>query len=81
MEVEGTPCNISTKNLESKELEVFGKVGCEIASRDIETCDRFANNNDRIIVTFSKRKNCNQVMSAKSDLRKVKLEDVKVNRG
>ena len=53
MEVEGTPCNISNKNLESKELEVFGKVGCEIASRDIETCDRFANNNDRIIVTFS----------------------------
>ena len=35
LEVKGIPCDISNKNLESKVSEVFSKVGCEIASRDI----------------------------------------------
>ena len=57
-------------------MEVFSKVGYEIDSRDIEACHRLTNNNDQIIDKFSQRKDCNQVMSAKSDLQKVKLEEV-----
>ena len=75
LEVSGIPRDVSNENLESKVLEVFSKVGCEISSRDIEACHRLTNN-DRVIVKFLRRKDCNQVMSVKRDLRKVKLEDI-----
>ena len=61
--------------MESKVLEVFSKVGCEILSRDIEACHRLTNN-DRVIVKVLQRKDCDQVLSVKRDLRKLKLEDI-----
>ena len=51
------------------------KVGCEVFSRDIEACHRLMNN-DKVIDKFLRRKDCDQVMSVKTDLRKVKLEDI-----
>ena len=60
----------------SKVLEVFNKVGCKIPSRDIEACHRLTNSNDRIIVTFMQRKDCNMVMPVIRRLQNVKLEDV-----
>ena len=51
------------------------KVGCEFFSRDIEACHRLMNN-DKVIDKFLRRKDCDQVMSVKTDLRKVKLEDI-----
>ena len=75
LEVAGIPCDVSNENLESKVLEVFSKVGCEILSRDIEACHRLTNN-DRVIVKFLRRKDCDQVLSVKRDLRKIKLEDI-----
>ena len=41
--------NCGHSSLESKVVEVFSKVGCEILSRNIEACHRLTNN-DRIIV-------------------------------
>ena len=77
LEVTGIPRHLSNKNLESKVLEVFSKVGCEILSRNIEACHCLTNNN-RVIVKFLRRKDCDQVVSAKRELRKVKLEDISV---
>ena len=54
LEVAGIPCDVSNENLESKVLEVFSKVGCEILSRDIEACHCLTNN-DRVIVKFASR--------------------------
>ena len=76
LEVVVIPVDVSNKDLESKVLELFNNVSCEILSRDIESCHRLTNINDRIIVKFLRRKDCDQVMSMKRDLRKVKLEDV-----
>ena len=56
-------------------FEVFSKVGCEILSCDIETC-HLLSNNDRATVKFLRRKDCDQVMSVKRDVRKVKFEDI-----
>ena len=75
LEVAGIPRDVSNENLESKVLEVFSKVGCEILCRDIEACHRLTNN-DRVIVKFLRRKECDQVLSIKRGLRKVKLEDI-----
>ena len=75
MKVAGIPRDVSNKNLESKVLEVFSKVGCEILSRDIEACHGLTNS-ERVIVKFLRRKDCDQVLSVKRDLRKVKLKDI-----
>ena len=76
LDVVGIPVDVSNKDVESKVLEVFNNVGCEILSRDIETGDCVTNINDRIIVKLLRRKDFLQVMSVKRDLLKIKLEDV-----
>ena len=73
--VAGIPRDVSNENLESKLLKVFSKVSCEILSHDVEACHCLTNN-DRVIVKFLRRKNCDQVLSVKRDLRKIKLEDI-----
>ena len=75
MKVAGIPRDVSNENLESKVLEVFSKVGCEILSRDIEACHGLTNS-ERVIVKFLRRKDCDQVLSVKRDLRKIKIEDI-----
>ena len=53
LEVAGIPHDFSIENLESKVLEVFNKVGCEIHSSDIEAFHLLTNSIDRIMVKFS----------------------------
>ena len=77
LEVAGIPRDVSNEDLESKVLKVFSKVGCVIFSRDIEACYCLTNNH-KIIVKFLRRKDCDQVMSVKRGLRKVKLEDIRL---
>ena len=77
LEVAGIPRDVSNENLESKVLEVFSKVDCEILSRDSEACHRLTNN-DRVIVKFLRKKDFDQVSSVKRDLRKIKLEDIRL---
>ena len=55
--VAGISCDVSDENVESKVLKVLCKVGCEILSPDIEACHRLTNN-DRVIVKFLRRKDC-----------------------
>ena len=75
LEVAGIPRDVSNENLESKVLEVFSKVGFEILSHDIEACYCLSNN-DIVIVKFLRGKDCDQVLSVKRNLRKMKLEDI-----
>ena len=75
LEVAGIPRDVSNDNLESKVFEGFSKVGSEMLSRDIGACHRLTKN-DRVIVKFLRRKDCDQVLSAKRDLQKIKLEDI-----
>ena len=46
------------------------------ASNRIEACHRISKKISTVIVTFSWRKDCQQVLAAKMDLRKIKMEDV-----
>ena len=69
LEVAGIHRDVSNENLESKVLDVFSKVGCEMLSRNIVACHRLTNN-DRIIVKFLRRKDCGQVLYFKRDYEK-----------
>ena len=75
-EVVGIPNSVDSNELEDKVLTVFQKIGCELSPRDLEACHRLRKNSDRVIVKFSRRKDCEQIMSVKKDLIKVKMQDI-----
>ena len=62
---------MSREVLEEKVLNVFGKLGCDISPDRIEACHRVGRTNDTVIVTFSRRKDCQHVWNVKKDLRKL----------
>ena len=57
-------------------LTIFKKIGSEVSPRDIEACHRLKKDNDRVIVKFSRRKDCEQIMSVKKDLKHLKMQEV-----
>ena len=70
IEVVGIPDNVNNNELEHKALTVFKKIGCEIPPRDLEACHRLRKNSDRVTVTFSHRKDSEQIMSVKKGFEK-----------
>ena len=62
--------------MEEKVIQVFEKVGCNIDSSNIEECHCITKRNDRVIVKFSRQKDCQQVLSVKKNLQKLKMEDI-----
>ena len=61
--------------LEEKIIQVSEKVGCSIDSSNIEACHRITKKNDRVIVKFFRRKDCQRVLSFKKNLQKLKMEN------
>ena len=43
---------------------------------NVEACHRIGKNNDRVIIKFSKRKECLQVLSVKKDLKNLDMVDI-----
>lgn len=76
LEVSGIPISISDDNLEKKVLKVFEKMGVTIHADNIEACHRLKSGSDRTIVKFSKRKDCQQVMKVKKDLKNMDFSDI-----
>ena len=57
-------------------MNVFKKLGCSIPPDRTEACHRVSKNSATVIIRFSRRKDCQQVLPVKKDLRKTKMEDV-----
>ena len=74
---------METDVLQQKYVHIFKKLGCNIPSKCIEACHRVSKKSATVIVKFSGRKDCQQVLTVKKDLRKIKMEDltyhVKIN--
>ena len=64
--------------LEEKVLNIFGKLACDIPPEQIEGCHRISKKSSTVVVTFTKRKDCQLVWSVKKDLHKIKMVDVKL---
>ena len=58
--------------LETKVLSIFEKVGCTIDPGFIDDCHLLGKNNDRVIIKFSRRKDCKQVLQVKKRLEGLK---------
>ena len=76
IEVAGVPNSVNNNELEDKVLTAFQKIGCELSPWDLEACHQLRKNSYRVIVKFSRRKDCEQIMSVKIDLKKVKMQDI-----
>ena len=81
LEVAGIPRQVDDKNLETKVLSIFQKIGCTIDPTFIDDCHRLGKNNDRVIVKFTRRKDCKQILKVKKDLRNLDMEDLDLPRG
>ena len=80
VEVVGISRQVDDKHLEAKVLSVFQKVGCTTAPEFIDDCHRLGKNNDWIIVKFTRRKVCKQVLQVKKDLKDITADDLDLPR-
>ena len=61
----GIPRQVDDKNLETKVLLIFQRIGCTINPTFIDDCHRLGKNNDRVIVKFTRRKDCKQSLKSR----------------
>ena len=76
LEITGIPQNIEHNQLEDKVIQVLNKVGCNIISDNVEARHRISSKNDRVVIKFSRRKDYQQVLSVKKDLKNLNMVDV-----
>ena len=76
IEVAGIPSSVSDDNLKNKVLKIFDKLGVPINPNNIEACHRIKKDSDMTIVKFNKRKDCQQVMRVKKDLKNMTFTDI-----
>ena len=76
LDIIGIPSEVEPDVLEEKVVNIFEKLGCNIPSNHIEACHRVSKKSATVIVKFSRRKDYQQVLAVKKDLRKIKMEDV-----
>ena len=81
VEVVSIPRQVDDKDLEAKALLIFQKVDCTIAPEFNDDCHRFGKNKDRVIVKFTRRKDCKQVFQVKKDLKDLTADDLDLPRG
>ena len=75
LEVVGIPDSVQNNELEDKVLTIFNKIASELSPCDNETCHCLEKDNDRVIVKFSQRKHCEQIMSVIKDLKHQKMQE------
>ena len=75
LELVGVPRSVSDGDLEEKVLKIIEKVGCPIEGNNIEACHQISKKNEKIIVKFSRRKDCQNVLNAKKELRKLDMKE------
>ena len=80
LEVAGIPRQVDDKNLETKLLSIFQKIGCTIDPTLLMTVIDLAKTMT-VIVKFTRRKDCKQIFKVKKDLRNLDMEDLDLPRG
>ena len=77
----GISRQVDDKNLETKVLPIFQTIGYNIDPTFIDDCHRISKNNDRVIVKFTCRKDCKQILKVKKDLRNLDMDDLDLPSG
>ena len=75
MEIVGIPTSAPDNKLEEIPCKFVDNVGVKIIDRDIESC-YCVGSHGRMIVKFSLRKDCRQLLKVKKDLSKLNLTNI-----
>ena len=75
------PRQVDGKDLEAKVLSIFQKFDNTIAPEFTDDCHQLGKNKDRVIVKFTRRKDCKQVFQVKKDLKDLTADDLDLPRG
>ena len=81
LEIVGITRQVDDNLLETKVLSIFEKVGCTIDPGFTDDCHRLGKYSNRVRITFSRRKDCKQVLQAKKDLKDLNTDDLNLPRG
>ena len=68
------------KNLEKKMLSILQKIGYTIDPTFTVDCHRLGKNNDIVIVQFTRRKDCKEILKVKKDLKDLNMDDLDLPR-
>ena len=75
LDIVGTPNEVKDETLEESDVGILDKVGCSIDTDRIEACHRASENNNTVIVKFTRRKVCQKIWNKKKELKNHKMED------
>ena len=81
LEVVGIPRQVDHNQLETKVISIFEKVDCRTDPGFVDDCHRLGKNNDRVIIKFSRREDCKQVLQVKKDLMDLNTDDLDLPKG
>ena len=81
IEIVGIPKKLDHKSLEDKFVTMFQKIGCHISTKNIEDRHRLSKKSGKVVVKFSKRKNCQQALRVKKDLRHLNIDELEFYEG
>ena len=76
LDIVGIPSEVEADALEEKVVAIFEKLRCNIPTEHMKACHRITKKNPTVIVKFSRRKYCQQVLDVKRDLQRMKMEDI-----
>ena len=74
LDIVGIPNEVEADALDEKVVNIFEKLECNISTEHIEACHRTSKKNTTVVVKFSQRKDCQQVLDVKKDLLKIEVE-------
>ena len=76
LDIVGIPNEVEADALDEKVVNIFEKLECNISTEHIEACHRTSKKNTTVIVKFSQRKDCQQVLDVKKDMLKIEVEGI-----
>ena len=75
------PSSVADDQLENKVCRVLQHIVSNVTDEKIESCNRLNKNTDRTIVKFLGRKDCDQVMRIKSEMKKLNPANLNLLKG
>ena len=80
LEIVGLPKSLTNDEAETKVCQIFRSLDGNVNKEDLDAC-HWLKDKERVIVKFCRRKDCEKVLKAKNDLRKVNTTNLDLPEG
>ena len=79
-EIAGSPKSLTNDEAETKLSQIFQSLDCNVDKEDLGIC-HWLKDKERVIVKFGRRKDCEKVLRAENDLRKLNSTNLDLPEG